>query len=646
MGKTRSKKHKKRGPNPTGIPSQKEAEEAEEEEVAGENEPIPVAALAEKLQSAAAEDRECALVTIAAVVGQPGVIKALLKDHLRIIGPLVLDACRNVRHVAVGALRNMTVEGGHEVSDRMMELDIMTPLVALLKQYGTQWKPQSAKNDQEAEIFLHAVHLLWNLCESSEVAVNTFNREDILQILLPCLQSDVYGYDLAVAVAQCLHTVTDSNTEASSALNSHESVTTFIKLIQGTEETDSGQHVLLKTLAIGVLFNISNGNLGLMNGNTLTTVMDVLVQTIEFDTEKTLNELGVYMQEIKTNGTSAADGDSSNHIPEVSIGEFNQKTQHLCNILQSQQLVIEILSNLCCANDDGGDEWEDLDSSDDGMDVIASENLEEDMQTDILSPLCIPKEIHSLFASNDIVKKVIQKINSPDQGLLDALNKHSKTKAVGKRLKELQIRAMLCLSNMVSAMEADFLGGLPHLHMIWLDLTQLARTGAAQSDMELLEAVTSAMRAVIVKLGELKSPEFKDVTPHALQMICEMGDKSGNPHVRTNTIRIVSTIGCMLALQQQPHSLLKNIGVFLLEICAKDSELWVIAEALDSIFDVFSEDHLNPVVMEIGLVQKLKQLSPLLKQKIHQQKRFLGEHLPIVTTARTNLIRFIKYKNG
>jgi hypothetical protein len=48
MGKSRPKKHKKRLPNPTGIPSQKELEEAEEEMV-GENEPIPMAALAEKV---------------------------------------------------------------------------------------------------------------------------------------------------------------------------------------------------------------------------------------------------------------------------------------------------------------------------------------------------------------------------------------------------------------------------------------------------------------------------------------------------------------------------------------------------------------------------------------------------------------------
>ena len=56
--------------------------------------------------------------------------------------------------------------------------------------------------------------------------------------------------------------------------------------------------------------------------------------------------------------------------------------------------------------------------------------------------------------------------------------------------------------------------------------------------------------------------------------------------------------------------------MFLLEVVCKDSDLWVVAEALDSIFDVFGEDHIDPVVREIGLVEKLKSIAPVLKSKV------------------------------
>ena len=56
--------------------------------------------------------------------------------------------------------------------------------------------------------------------------------------------------------------------------------------------------------------------------------------------------------------------------------------------------------------------------------------------------------------------------------------------------------------------------------------------------------------------------------------------------------------------------------MFLLEVVCKDSDLWVVAEALDSIFDVFGEDHIDPVVKEIGMVEKLKNIAPALKSKV------------------------------
>ena len=54
----------------------------------------------------------------------------------------------------------------------------------------------------------------------------------------------------------------------------------------------------------------------------------------------------------------------------------------------------------------------------------------------------------------------------------------------------------------------------------------------------------------------------------------------------------------------------------LLEIVCKDTDLWVVAESLDSIFDVFGEDHIDPVVEEIELVQKLNMITPTLKSKV------------------------------
>lgn len=56
--------------------------------------------------------------------------------------------------------------------------------------------------------------------------------------------------------------------------------------------------------------------------------------------------------------------------------------------------------------------------------------------------------------------------------------------------------------------------------------------------------------------------------------------------------------------------------MFLLEICCKEKDLRVIAESLDAMFDVFGEDHLDSIVKEIQMVEKLKTLLPSLKTQV------------------------------
>ena len=59
------------------------------------------------------------------------------------------------------------------------------------------------------------------------------------------------------------------------------------------------------------------------------------------------------------------------------------------------------------------------------------------------------------------------------------------------------------------------------------------------------------------------------------------------------------------------------MGSQLLEVATKDNSLWVTAEALDAIFDVFGDgDVADIVAVNIGLVAKLKTLVPQLKARV------------------------------
>jgi len=51
-------------------------------------------------------------------------------------------------------------------------------------------------------------------------------------------------------------------------------------------------------------------------------------------------------------------------------------------------------------------------------------------------------------------------------------------------------------------------------------------------------------------------------------------------------------------------------------VVSPDNNLWLVAEALDSIMDVFSEDHVNGFLTELNMIPILEMLVPQLKRMV------------------------------
>ena len=90
-----------------------------------------------------------------------------------------------------------------------------------------------------------------------------------------------------------------------------------------------------------------------------------------------------------------------------------------------------------------------------------------------------------------------------------------------------------------------------------------------------------------------------------------------------------------------------TISKFLIEAATRDVEVRVVAEALDKLFDMFSEDYTDKLCASVQLVGRLKQLQTGFKVKINmqaKQKCHDPETHAMAVMAKTNLTRFIKYK--
>ena len=69
--------------------------------------------------------------------------------------------------------------------------------------------------------------------------------------------------------------------------------------------------------------------------------------------------------------------------------------------------------------------------------------------------------------------------------------------------------------------------------------------------------------------------------------------------------------------------------MILLDVASNNSDVVIVSEALDSLFDVFKEDYTDPVAKDIALVDKLKALQSSFKVKVthfacksHEMKKF------------------------
>ena len=332
-------------------------------------------------------------------------------------------------------------------------------------------------------------------------------------------------------------------------------------------------------------------------------------------------------------------------------------------ILSSQIRALEILTNLLCSGDDSDDEELYEDESDSEESDETGGMALEALQTEILP------ELKAKILEAKLFQVVLEKANFPAENVCQALSQHragafsflllSNTKKLilyflnlGKlllnRYETLQCRAFLCLNNLAMCLNVEEMAGHKGLFDIWCNLGRVAFEGSEKSD-QVLEAATTSMRAIIQKLLLQHGDIIDLLKVEDVAVLCGKVKNCSEPRSKVNLLQILGTIGSMAAGNEAPLSdaragIVRIIGQILIELIGHEKDLWILAECFDAMIDVFKEDHTDSIAVEIQLVHHLKSVALGFKQQVHAQRRSLGEHLPVVLTAKENLLRFIKYK--
>lgn len=646
--------------------------DAEEEDHDDDDDGCPAAELLEKLQSPSADVREFACASISRVVQQSQTIPGFLqRDAVRRLGPMLLDSSLSVRETATGALRNLSACGGQEVCEDMVKHDVMTPLTALLRESCAGFDGAAVQmNDQKnavEDVANEAVNLLWNLCESSNQALTVFNKSGLLDVVIQCLDRHPHNVELAISAAHCLHTVTEDNPELLCSMNT--AVLGALETVLLSSQPGMA-HTLLRTLAAGTLWNVKGSLPAARQAQTLSAAVATLSQCLDLDAGTLIPELRQAEEARHSNAPAVTDMDDQ-AAGELAVEEMdddeeapkhkrNGKAARVDNdfsdllprgkeelreamaLLTAQQTSLEIIVNMCCSDDPSDDEWEETSSSDEsemGADGLC------DGVSNLMSPLCLSAEVHGALINHSIPEKVLKKTQFPKQEAMDVCHQNPSWKSLIKKMQRVQSRALTCLHSILSAMDAESLGGAAALQGAAQHLSTLVfGTAELPKDEEFLEAVISAMRSLLQMIASKNIPQH--MTPQQLMSLSEAATRCEVVSVRVNAVAILGITGSTLAKEKGTAETLQLIGNALLQIATRDVDLVVNGEALDALFDVFADgDEAETAAKNIQLLPALKALQPVFKAKIRKEGRgkYSPQQLCVLDNIKINLRRFIGY---
>ncbi|CAH2050454.1 unnamed protein product, partial [Iphiclides podalirius] len=572
----------------------------------------------DQLQGSNVEEKYCGLQTFALFIESPeNIAQAIENGLVKVVAPLLLDTAGSVRNAAAGSLRNMSAVQ-LEICDALMEQDVMTPLICYFHENAENWIPDtnSKSKNEDVDTFIQCINLLMNLCESSELAVKYLGQSKVLSILLPrYLNLPTFGCDIVSAVLQCLFVVVEDNPDVMEKVKL--TCEKQLQELMAIENSDPS-FLLIKTLAAGVIINTCGGNMGML----------------PLSSNVPLN-----------------DGNGKFEAPrgkEAQILENQLKT--VSQMLDAQQSSIEIIANICSCEDlndqmdlpesSDSDEQEDEDDNSNGDGVVLAEDK-------------LPPEILEALISLNIFEKVWGCTQLPAQNVMLILKEYEGSKLIHKKLLTLQTRALLCINNMISSLPLENLGDVNGIYKIWVDIGKLVFKDKTEN-LYILESATAVMRAALDKIKFRENGKagdcdlFRDLSLPDIEMMITGIKVCDVPEIRSNLIRMIGILALLLVnkLNETSSSVIVAITEFILEQAHKENEVWVLAEAIDTLVDLYSEDETDALAAKVKLPEKLAILSPILKNKARLQRKLPREYKVLVSTVISNLPRFIKYKKG
>ncbi|KAI9202667.1 armadillo-type protein [Polychytrium aggregatum] len=652
-------KNRKRFGRPRATPvAPSDQQIASDDTMATHVNPQDVAPILKKLnRHDKSDERSWAAAAISNLVQDPATLKVLLSGGLvsALIGALS-DPHREVVVEVTGALRNLAVVGGDDVCKEMVRKDILTPLLAqipLLSEFLTRIVTKAPSEGPEDDVNRkttidcseQVISLVWSLCESSDVAVNRVTQKSTLGFLMEILNPEHdFIPSLVQAAGQCLNTITEENQPCHMAFQANPR---FCDLLAAIANGDiehfnnwDENRIQIRVLAGSILYNVRDA-IKVQPLDLCKQIFPAISTTLDYDVNRAIELACKASTEIL-----------SGEVPEES-GKYvrlSSKNENLMVLLEAHvatvQLGLELLANICADDIPEEENWEEMDAAEEENDEV---ELDEDLQ-DVIASESQPAEPENnernhLLDQFNILPRVLKLASGFVVPITNDI-----ISSFASELAQLQYRALGCLNNILDNVPGPwYQSEAPK--QVWIWLFDVANRGAQQSGpklegsaLELVEACVSAMWALL--RGLKKSKADANIVPTEAHVGALIHTAGGDvpDSLKIKCIGVLSILG----RTQGQIELNKTIGIFLGNTIESSLSLAVAAECLDAIYDVYGDkayDYDGPVFVQLGFLNKLKQLLPVLKAKAKAlDKRKSRDVRGRIDEALVNLRHFILYK--
>ncbi|KAF9074932.1 ARM repeat-containing protein [Rhodocollybia butyracea] len=561
-----------------------------------------------KMESPDASDRKWACVAVSNLIQNDPSTRRLLQGK-NVVGALIsrlTDSEDEVMVEAMGALRNLCIDGGYDICAEMYNKNILTPLKTFIPKVSevlSQYleNPKTAPENAQRLMYDFAdnvITTLWCLSETSNKALNAINSIDLIPFLMSFLGSrDKLHIAPVLAAAQCLYVLTDDNDPAISSLKSVAGyMSCLLTIAQSSDQHGNGKgkdlndhrQTTLRVLSAGIIRNISPlpssvASSGDIDKDIVLPLLQPVVSSVSLPDAAQRAQLLVdalaadpQIEKLSLKHTPKSDHKSTYDI-ELEQLEGNLRTVHLA---------LEILTVVCATlPDPSAGAEEDENEGEDEDEVMEDDEPTMDDINVKAGVTLLPSLVPSLLSLIQPTSLSFPPLAAPSP--------HPPTTSV---LSAIHIGAMECLNNIFLALatspnpsiSADIEAGRKVWNEVWSSLGVVGtELGLGQEKrLQMWEIGVGVLWGVAVVWKGVLSP-----TEEQIQVLIRFCDSTSDEATK------VKCIGALECLAQDPQSISSNqiIANYLISLLpttssASPTNTESIIQAASALIDIYSDE--------------------------------------------------------